>query len=250
MNTAYINLFLQLADNSLILAHRLSENCSKGPFLEEDLAITNVALDHIGLAENLLNHIANQHTPIQTGDDLAFKRKESDYRNCLLVEQPNIDFAHIIVRQFFIDAFNFYYYSALTRSKDQFLSDLSYKSIKEITYHLRRISEWMVRLGNGTEESKRRLGSAFENLWKFTPELFEITPTDEWAFQEGIAPNLKAVQSDWLEKIREILYMSNLKFPQNTKAIHGGKMGIHTEYLGYILCEMQYLTNKYPDAIW
>ncbi len=149
-----LNYYLQIADNALILSHRLAENTSKGPFLEEDLATTNVALDLIGLAESVLNEAAKLEGLGQTGDDLAYRREESEFMNCLLVEQPNRDFAHIVTRQFFMDTFNYHYFIALTESKDTFLSAIAFKSIKEVTYHLRRSSEWMIRLGTGTDESK------------------------------------------------------------------------------------------------
>jgi len=247
---AYKKYALQIADNALILSHRLSENCSKGPYLEEDLAGTNIALDLIGIAETILEEIAQKEGPGITGDDLAFKREECDYFNCLLVEQPNNDFAFIMVRQFFADAFNFYFFSALTKSADNFLSQMAMKSLKQITYHLRRSSEWMLRLGDGTKEANKKTQNAIDTLWKFTPELFTPNATDNLMNITKIGCDLNEVKGNWNQKVREILYMANLKVPTNNYTVLGGKDGVHTEYFGHILSEMQYLPTKYPDAKW
>jgi ring-1,2-phenylacetyl-CoA epoxidase subunit PaaC len=245
-----LNYYLQIADNALILSHRLAENTSKGPFLEEDLATTNVALDLIGLAESVLNEAAKLEGLGQTGDDLAYRREESEFMNCLLVEQPNRDFAHIVTRQFLMDTFNYHYFMELTESKDSFLSAIAFKSIKEVTYHLRRSSEWMIRLGTGTDESKHRVQLAINTLWKFTDELFEESDADKAMLAKGAGVNLYNIKNQWNQKVNEILYMAHLDSPKNQFSVFGGKQGNHTEHLGHILAEMQFLPGKYPDAVW
>jgi ring-1,2-phenylacetyl-CoA epoxidase subunit PaaC len=242
--------YLQIADNALILSHRLSEYSSHGPYLEEDLATTNVALDLIGIAESVYIETARISDKGQSADDIVYRRGESEYLNCLLVEQPNTDFAYIMVRQFFTDAFHFYFFTELVNSSDPFLVELGIKSIKEIAYHLRRSSEWMVRLGDGTEEAHQKTQDAINNLWRFTGEFFEENETDKEMRLTNAGADLFLVYKNWLAKINEIFYMSNLKIPDNKFQLSGGKNGRHTEHMGFILTEMQFLPSKYPDAIW
>lgn len=241
--------YLQIADNALILSHRLSEYCSYAPFLEEDLANTNVALDLIGTAESIYVKLA-EIEGVRNSDDYAYRRKESEFRNCLMVEQPNVDFAHIMVRQFLMDSFNFYFYSKLSESKDYFLSGLALKTIKEVTYHLRRSSEWLIRLGDGTQEANIRTQNALNHLWKYTHELFEASEVDLEMLDKGIGVDLSDIKPLFKQKINEICYMAKLSLPENSLKISGGKSGKHSEYLGHILCEMQFLPSKYPDAVW
>ncbi len=245
-----LNYYLQIADNALILSHRLAENTSKGPFLEEDLATANVALDLIGLAESMYHEAAKMEGYGQTGDDLAYRREETDFVNCLLAEQPNRDFAHIVTRQFLMDTFNYHYFMALTESRDPFLSAIAFKSIKEVTYHLRRSSEWMIRLGTGTDESRHRVQLAINTLWKFTDELFEESDADMAMLANGFGVHLNDIKVQWNQKVNEILFLSHLESPKNQFSVRGGKQGIHTEHLGHILAEMQFLPGKYPDAVW
>lgn len=242
--------YLQIADNALVLSHRLSENCSRGPFLEEDLANTNVALDLIGCAESIYEEIAKQENNGRTGDDIVYRRKETEYLNAILVEQPNDDFAHLIVRQFFTDVFHFYFFKELENSNDEFLKGLAVKTLKEVTYHLRRSSEWMIRLGKGTEESNHRTQVAINKLWKYTHEFFIESAVDTEMFQKGIGVDLAKVQKEWKLKIDEIFYLAHVTIPTNDFCIKGGKEGVHSEKLGYILAEMQFLPSKYPDAKW
>lgn len=243
--------YLQIADNALILSHRLSEYCSRAPFLEEDLANTNVALDLIGIAEATLEQAAILQGKGLSGDDLAYRRPENEFYNTLLVEQPNKDFAYIVVRQFLTDAYHVAFFSELTKSKDPFLSALAYKSIKEVTYHLRRSSEWMVRLGDGTEEAHVKVQTALDSLWKFAKEFFKETDADIFMQNKGFGADLSKVETAWNQKIREIYIMATLKYPPlNDSQVYGGKEGKHSEYLGHILAEMQFLPNKYPDAKW
>lgn len=245
-----LNYYLQIADNALILSHRLSEYCSKAPFLEEDLANTNVALDLIGIAESIYEEVARQENSGKTGDNIAYLRKEHEYYNTNLVEQPNEDFAHIMVRQFFIDTFHYYFFKELSTSKDAFLQAIAVKSTKEVTYHLRRSSEWLIRLGKGSTEGRERTQLAINRLWKFTNELFTENETDIEMLKNGVGADLQTVYKKWKEKVDEILYLGHYQLPVNTPYLIAGKKGVHTEYLGYILCEMQFLPNKYPDAVW
>lgn len=241
---------LRLADNSLILAQRLSEWTSQGPFLEEDLALTNIALDIIGQSRSLLEYAAKVEDKGRTEDDLAFLRNERQYYNTLLVEQPNGDYAKTIVRQVFMDAFDLFFYQELAKSKDETLAGIAAKSVKEITYHLRHTSSWLERFGDGTEESHTRAQAALDELWCYTGELFEMTEVDELLVKEGIAVDLKALQPKWEKLIDELLITSTLKKPENVFMQKGSRQGIHTEHLGYILAEMQHLPRMYPDAKW
>ena len=241
---------LRIADNSLILSHRLGAYSSNGPFLAEDLAITNVALDHIGLAESMLNYVASISEKNISGDDLAFKRPEQEYFNCQLVEQPNIDFAYVMARQFFMDVFNVLFFTGLQSSKNEFLSGLAEKSLKEVTYHQRRSSEWMIRLGIGTEESKDRIQKATNNLWIYTDELFEMDLIDLKMVDEGVGIHLAPLRQKWKSKVIEVLDRANLGTPNHLYVISGGRSGQHSEHMGHLLSEMQYLNSKYPDADW
>ena len=242
--------YLQIADNALILSHRLSEYSSHGPFLEEDLANTNVAIDLIGIAESIIEETAKIDGKGLTGDDLAYRRGEHEFYNCLLVEQPNTDFAFIMVRQFLTDAFHFYFYSELTKSKDKFLSAIAFKSLKEITYHLRRSSEWLIRLGDGTKLANDKTQHAVDTLWKYSNEFFMENEVDLQMLETGKGANLKEVKSQWMQNVYEIFFLAHLNIPKNDFQMNGGKVGNHTEYMGYILAEMQFLPSKYPDAKW
>jgi len=245
-----VKYYLEIADNAFILSHRLAENSSKGPFLEEDLACTNPALDLIGLAESVYNEAAIIENIGRSGDDLAYRRDEMDYFNSLLVEQPNTDFAHIMVRQFFMDTFNYYFFTALSSSKDKFLTAVAAKSLKEVSYHLRRSSEWMLRLGNGTDTSSQKAQQAINNLWRYTDELFNASPSDLNLRSIGISVDLEVVQKDWNQKVNEIFYLANLKKPENQFQLSGGKKVGHSEHMGFFLTDIQFLTNKYPEATW
>ena len=244
------NYYLQIADNALILSHRLSEYSSCGPYLEEDLATTNVALDLIGIAESIYTEVARLKGNGVNADQLVYKREEKAFYNCLLVEQPNTDFAFIMVRQFFTDAFHFYFFTELVNSKDPFLSELGIKSIKEIAYHLRRSSEWMIRLGDGTVEANRKTQHAINSLWRYTSEFFHENEADREMKLIGMGADLELIHKNWLVKINEIMFMPNLELPENKFQLLGGKSGQHSEHMGFILAAMQYLPTRYPDAIW
>lgn len=251
METGKRNYYLEIADNAHILSHRLAENCSRGPFLEEDLACTNVALDLIGLAESVYNEIARQSDETISGDDVAYRRDEVDYRNCLLVEQPNNDFAHLMARQFFIDTYHYYLFTELSVSSDTFLSALANKLLKEVTYHLKRSSEWMIRFGNGTDESKDRAQAAINKLWRYTDELFASDNSYSNQIGTGVYPDQDKLKKLWSQKVDEILFLAQLAKPTNKEfQLFRGKSGHHSEHFGHMLSDIQFLPNKYPEATW
>jgi len=247
---ALFNYLLRLGDTSLILAQRNGEWCGHGPFLEEDLALTNIALDLIGQSNALLNYAAQVEGKGRTADELAFHRTEREFYNTILVEQSNGDYAKTILRQFLCDAFDFYLYTELVKSKDETLAAIAAKSIKEITYHLRHTSSWVERLGDGTEESHTRIQDALNELWRFTGELFEMNQVDTILIQEGIAVDLNLIKPMWESKIKEVLERATLKIPANAFMQRGSRDAKHTEHLGYILAEMQSLPRAFPDAKW
>lgn len=241
---------LKLADNSLVLAQRLSEWTGHGPFLEEDLALTNVSLDIFGRAKALLEYAAKLEGKGRTEDDLAYFRNDRQFTNCLICEQSNGDYAKTMMRQAIIDTFDFLLYSQLAKSKDETLAGIAAKSIKEITYHKRHSHSWINRFGNGTQESNERLQNALNELWRFTGELFETTEDDLKLVKEGIAVDFGSLKTAWEKEITELLQKANVKIPENTFMQTGGRKGIHTEHLGYMLSEMQALPRMLPDAKW
>jgi len=241
---------LRLADNSLILGHRLSEWCGHGPVLEEDIALTNIALDQIGHARALLQYAAQVENKNRTEDDLAYLRKEREFYNTMLAEQPNGDFGKTIVRQFFTDVFDYYFYQELSNSKDETLAAIAAKSVKEITYHLRHSSEWLLRLGDGTVESHERVQKSVNELWMFTGEFFEMNEVDEVLLKEKIAVDLSKIKLLWEKKVSEVLKNATLVKPESAWMQTGSRKGLHTEHLGFLLAEMQYLPRAYPDAKW
>ncbi len=247
---ALFNYTIRLADTNLILGQRLSEWTGVGPFLEEDLALTNIALDIIGTATALYEYAAKIEGKGRTADDLAYLRTDREFYNPKLVEQPNGDYAKTIVRQVIMDSFDFYFYSALSKSKDETLAGIAQKAIKESTYHLRHTSSWVERFGDGTEESHRRAQDAINELWQFTGELFEVDETDTLLVKEGIAVDVTAFKTTWEKHINDIIIKSTLSIPQNVFMQTGSRKGIHTEHLAYILLEMQALPRMYPGAKW
>lgn len=241
---------LRLADNSLILAQRLCEWTGHGPFLEEDLALTNIALDTFGTATSLLEYAAKIEDKGRDADNLTYFRNEREFTNTLLVEQSNGDYAKTITRQVFIDAHHVLLYAELAKSRDETLAGIAQKAMKEVAYHYRHSSSWLIRFGDGTEESRARAQDAVNELWRFTGELFEMDETDEALLKEGIAVDLKELQPKWEKQINELLIKATLKKPETTFMQSGGKKGIHTEHLGYILSEMQTLPRMLPNAKW
>jgi ring-1,2-phenylacetyl-CoA epoxidase subunit PaaC len=247
---ALFNYALRLGDHALILSHRLCEWCSWGPFLEEDIALSNIALDFLGQANFLLEYAAELEGKGRTADDLAYRRDEREFFNPKMVELPNKDFAFTIARQFLLDAFHVPFYEALTKSTDNQLAAIAAKALKEVKYHLRHSSMWIKRLGDGTEESHQRIQKAFDDLWMYTGELFEENEIDQILQKEGIAVDLKPVKNQWDATVNEVLAEATLKRPEDGWMQTGRLNGIHTEHLGYILAEMQFLPRAYPDAKW
>ena len=241
---------LVLGDDALVLGQRLSQWAYKGPFLEEDIALSNISLDLFGRANLLLEYAATLREKGSTADDLAFKRNERQFSNHILSEQPNGNFADTIMRQFFLDAFYKLFLQKLIKSKDDQLSAIAQKSIKETTYHLRHSSKWIIRLGDGTAKSHEKLQSAIDNLWMFTNELFEMNQTDNNMLTQKIGVNCLSIKAEWDQLIDEVLSEATLKRPENTHMTYGGREGIHTEHLGHLLSDMQYLQRAYPDAKW
>lgn len=250
MNDNLYKYTLRLSDNGLILSHRLAEYISCAPFLEEDLALTNTGLDLLGQSEALLKYAAEQKSD-RDEDALAFARNEEEYYNFHITEYPNEDYGYVIARQFLIDVFNFYNYTQLVNSKDQTIAGVAQKAIKEVTYHLRRSSEWIIRLGDGTDESKQRIQQCIDDLWMYTDEFFETDDVHEALQQLGIAADLEVIRKQWHQKVAEILTEATLSKPEKPKySLVYGKDGGHTEYMGFLLADMQFLKNKYPEAIW
>ena len=241
---------IRLGDTPLILSQRIGEYCSKAPHLEEDLAITNVGLDLLGQAENFLTYAASLKEEL-TADELAFKRKEKDFRSFHLVEVPNIDFAFVLVRQFFIDVYHNLFYNSLCNSKDETIAGISKKSIKEVRYHLQRSQDWIIRLGQGTDESNHRLQVAINELWMYIDELFYDNEIDNEMTKEGIGVSNREIKNDWFNIVTDTLNDAGLSSPENIPyTLQYGKDGFHTEYMGYLLAEMQHLPLLYPDAKW
>lgn len=266
MSLQKINSLLELADNALIIGHRLSEWCGHGPVLEQDIALTNTALDHLGQARNLYQYTAeliNQLSKEErrnlfssvalqnkdndfTEDDLAYLRDAWDFKNALLVEQPNKDWAYTLARSFFYDHFNFLLYQAIVASsKDDNLKAVAQKSLKEVEYHTRWSSEWVIRLGDGTEESHERMQAAINDTWAFTGELFtSYTIVD-------VDLDMSQIKNNWETAISAIIEEATLQLPSPDAWMQsGGKKGIHSEHLGFILSELQFIQRAYPGMEW
>jgi len=241
---------LQLADNALILGHRLSEWCGHGPILEQDIAITNIALDLVGQARSWYQYAGEVEGKGRSEDDLAYLRDSMEFRNTLLVEQPNEDWAYTIVRQFFFDSYNYYLHLQLAESNDEQIKAIAIKSLKEITYHLRYSSEWMIRLGDGTEVSHNKMQTAVDDLWMYTGELCTATEVDKAAHAEGFGADMDAIKLSVNAKIKDIMQQATLAIPENGWMQKGGKVGRHSEHLGFILADLQFLQRAYPGNEW
>ena len=238
---------LHLADTTLILAQRNAEWCGHGPILEQDIALTNISLDLLGQARNFYQYAAVLKGGSTTEDSLAYLRTERAFKNLLLVEQPNGHWGQTILRQFLFSAYQYLLYQHVQNGKDEQLAAIAEKSIKETTYHLRWSSEWVIRLGDGTAESNRRMKAAIENLWMYTGELFEPAGYES---AEITGFDLSTLKDAWDAKVHTVLEEATLPIPKTMYMHKGGKSGIHTEHLGYILAELQYLQRTYPGAEW
>lgn len=249
MNRLYDYLLL-LGDNPLILGHRLSELTGHGPSLETDIALGNIALDLFGQVRNWFQYAAEVNGEGKTEDDIAFLRYEQEYRCALLTEQPNKDFARVIARQFYFDAWHHALLEGLSRSKDERIAAIAAKSIKEVSYHLRFSSEWVKRLGDGTEESQERMQSAIQHFSAYTGELFEDSPVEIEMAGSGIGVLPSTLLPGFTAFTNEVLQEAGLEIPAGPSFQRGGKEGIHSEHLGYILAELQYMQRAYPGMQW
>lgn len=250
MNNNLIQYILGVADNSLILGQRLGELCGHGPSLETDIALTNISLDLLGQVRSYYQYVAKLQGDDATEDTIAFLRLERDYKNVLLVEQPNTDFGYSIARQFLFDIFHLALLEELQNSKDEMLSAIAKKSIKEVLYHTRFSSDWIKRLGDGTEESQNRIQTAINDLWIFTDELFHQTEADKAMVAEGIGVDVTLLKTNYYQKVSAILEDATLETPAIEYFQKGGKQGIHSEHMGYILTELQYMQRTYPNMTW
>ncbi|RMF54808.1 MAG: phenylacetate-CoA oxygenase subunit PaaI [Calditrichaeota bacterium] len=242
---------LRLGDDRLILGHRVSEWCGHGPILEEDIALSNIALDLIGQSINFLSLAGKVEGQGRTEDDLAYHRDALDFKNLMLVEQPNGDFGFTMVRQFLFDAYSLLLMEALQASELKELAAIAGKALKEVRYHLRHSSQWVLRLGDGTEESHRRVQNALDDLWMYTREMFESDEVEQRLVQKGIAVDSTSLKSGWESMVFQILKQATLEIPgEQGYYSSGSRQGIHTEHLGYILADMQFLPRAYPDAKW
>lgn len=241
---------LRLGDDSLILGHRVSEWCGHGPILEEDIAMTNISLDLIGQATSILKYAGEVERNGRDEDKLAFLRIEKDYKNSLLVEQENGDFGVTMMRQFLFDAFRMPLFEALQHSKDAQLAAIAEKSLKETKYHYRHSAEWIIRLGDGTEESHDRVQKALNSLWRFAADLFLADEVEKELEEAGILPNMAEIKESWMKNVNAVLDEATLSLPDNNWEQHGGRKGRHTEHLGFLLAEMQYMQRTYPNMEW
>ncbi|WP_458756977.1 1,2-phenylacetyl-CoA epoxidase subunit PaaC [Afipia sp. TerB] len=241
---------LRRADDALILGHRLSEWCGHAPMLEEDMALANMGLDLIGQARELYTYAAKVEGAGNDEDKFAYLRDVRQYRNLLLVEQPNGDFARTIIRQFVYSAFADPYWRAMMASKDETLAAIAAKSEKESAYHLRHASEWVIRLGDGTEESHRRAQAAVDDLWAFTGEMFHTDASDTELIAGGVAVDPETLRQTWQRTVADVLAVATLDMPNSEWMQKGGRAGHHTEHLGHLLSELQSLQRSFPGATW
>jgi ring-1,2-phenylacetyl-CoA epoxidase subunit PaaC len=250
INDHLLQFTLHLADNALIIGHRNSEWCGHGPVLEQDIALSNISLDYIGQARNFYQYAAQLQGNGATEDSLAYLRNAEDFKNCLLVEMPNGDWAQTIVREFLFSTYQYFLYEKLQISDDQQLSAIAEKALKEVTYHVRWSSEWVIRLGDGTEESKQRMEKAIEALWPYTNEFFIPTSFEKEVLVQSFGFDLSTLQATWNKKVTAVFEEATLCIPDHTTNKIGGKEGMHTEYLTSLLEEMQFLQRTNPGAEW
>jgi ring-1,2-phenylacetyl-CoA epoxidase subunit PaaC len=241
---------LGIADNTLILGQRMGELCGHGPSLETDIACTNISLDLFGQVRSYYQYAAKIAGDGRTEDDIAMLRKERDYVNVLLVEQPNTNFAYTMVRQFLFDIYHLVFLQELEKSKDLTLSAIATKSIKEVSYHKRFSSDWIKRLGDGTEVSNQKTQKAVDDLWAYTDELFHQTDADKAMVKEGIGVDVTKLKETYYNQVNQVLEEATLEIPESKYFQKGGKQGIHTEHFGYLLSDLQYMQRAYPKMEW
>ncbi|WP_298221116.1 1,2-phenylacetyl-CoA epoxidase subunit PaaC [Flavobacterium sp.] len=250
MNNNLVQYIYGIADNALILGQRLGELCGHGPNLETDIAMTNIALDLLGQTRSYYQYAAQLLGEKATEDTIAFLRNEREYKNVLLAEQPNTDFAYSIGRQFLYDEFHLLLLNQLQNSTDETLAAIAKKSIKEVRYHVRFSSDWIKRLGDGTAESHEKMQNAINDLWTFTDELFHQTDADKVMVSQNIGVDVTQLKTDFYNNINEVLKEATLDIPDLKYFQKGGKNGIHSEHMGYLLADLQYMQRSYPNMNW
>ncbi len=241
---------LRLGDDSLVLGQRLGEWCGHAPSVEVDLSLANMGLDLIGQATHFLSHAGEIEGRARDGDRLAFHRDVLDFRNCWLVEQPNGDFAQTMVRQFLFSTWQKMLFDHLAGSSDELIAAVAAKAVKEVAYHEELSAEWVIRLGDGTDESRRRVANGLEWMWRFVPELFEADEVVVEMAARGIGVDPNIFREDYLARVRRIIAEATLEMPADQRPILGGRRGHHSEHLGHLLCTLQFLPRTYPDATW
>ncbi|NNE34982.1 MAG: phenylacetate-CoA oxygenase subunit PaaC [Rhodothermales bacterium] len=247
---ALVEFLLRLGDDALVAGLRVSEWCGHAPILEEDIALANMALDCVGTANSVLSLAGVREGKGRSADDLAYFRGVLEFRNLLMLEQPNGDFAFTILKQFLYSSYELELYTLLSDSKDSDLAGISARTVKERRYHARHCGEWLLRLGLGTDESHARAQEALNNLWGYTDEFFVIDDVIETLVASGTIPQVAGLQSSWLNRVETTLGNATLKVPEGSWQHSGGRVGRHSEYLGHLLDEMQVLARSYPDASW
>jgi ring-1,2-phenylacetyl-CoA epoxidase subunit PaaC len=248
--SALFEFLVRVGDNALILGHRISEWCGHSPALEEDIALSNTALDLIGQTQLWLGLAGEVEGKGRSANDLAYLRDGFEFRNILLVERPNCDFGKTLMRQFLFDAWHYLLLKALLASKDARIAAIAEKAVKEVSYHLDRSRDLVIRLGDGTDESHRRMQQALDDLWPFTGEMFLGDATDARLAEAGFSPEPKSLKAGWDEIVADALTESTLRRPADGYMHKGGRLGVHTEHLGYILSDLQFLQRAYPGASW
>jgi len=244
------NYILTIADNCLILGQRFGELCGHGPSLETDIAGTNISLDLIGQTRSYYQYASQVDGTGKTEDDIAFLRLEKDYKNVLLVEQPNTHFGFTIARQYLWDVYHYLFLNELLQSKDATLAAIAHKAIKEVSYHKRFSGDWVKRLGDGTEESHQKMQEAITDLWYYTDELFELTGVSSELIEKGIAVDVSKLKEAYYSEVTDLLEEATLEVPERKYFTYGGKKGVHSEHMGYILADLQYMQRTYPNMQW
>jgi ring-1,2-phenylacetyl-CoA epoxidase subunit PaaC len=250
MNENLYKYILGIADNSLILAQRLGELCGHGPSLETDIALTNISLDLLGQTRSYYQYAAKIVGEGKSEDDIAFLRIEREYKNVLLVEQPNTHFGYVMARQFLFDVYHHLLMEKLQNSSDENLAAVAKKGIKEVSYHKRFSSDWIKRLGDGTQESHLKMQEAIDDLWRFTDELFYMTEADIAIAKSEVGVDVSQLKDQYYKEVSQILEEATLAVPESKYFTKGGKEGIHTEHMGYILADLQYMQRTYPNMTW